>query len=134
MTRAPTGVDAHIGRAIRERRNALGISQERLAQQLGITFQQVQKYESGRNRVSASRLVDIATVLDMPVGCFLPQRLPVEDGQHDSMAEFGHRVLINTLIAGHLQAIEALEWLMDGGPETQEPPRPAAGDGNRTGR
>jgi transcriptional regulator with XRE-family HTH domain len=52
---------------------------------LGITFQQVQKYENGRNRVSASRLVDIATVLDMPVGCFLPQHLADEDGQPDAV-------------------------------------------------
>jgi transcriptional regulator with XRE-family HTH domain len=63
-------VDAHVGRRIRLRRTLLGLSQERLADALGLTFQQVQKYEKGVNRVGASRLFDLARVLDVPIGYF----------------------------------------------------------------
>lgn len=62
--------DVHIGRRIRERRITLGISQSALADKLGITFQQVQKYERGSNRVSGSRLWDISTVLGVDVSYF----------------------------------------------------------------
>ena len=62
--------DIHIGRRLRERRIALGMSQSELAERLGISFQQVQKYESGANRISGSRLWDIATVLETPVAYF----------------------------------------------------------------
>lgn len=63
-------VDVHVGNRIKLRRMLLGMSQERLGEALGLTFQQVQKYERGVNRVSASRLFDIARVLDVPVGFF----------------------------------------------------------------
>ena len=60
--------DVHIGRRVRERRVAMGLSQSELAEGLGISFQQVQKYESGANRISGSRIWDIAT--RVPVGFF----------------------------------------------------------------
>ena len=63
-------VDVHVGQRIKGRRLILGISQERLGEALGITFQQVQKYEKGVNRVSASRLFSIAKALDVPVSYF----------------------------------------------------------------
>ena len=63
-------VDAHVGRRVRERRNALGMSQEKLADAIGIASQQVQKYEIGLNRVAAGRLWDIAKVLEVNVGYF----------------------------------------------------------------
>ena len=63
-------VDAHVGSRIRLRRTLLGMSQERLGEALGLTFQQVQKYERGANRVSASRLFDLARVLDVPISFF----------------------------------------------------------------
>jgi len=69
-------VDAHVGNRIRLRRMALGLSQEKLAQALGLTFQQVQKYEKGINRVGASRLYDLARVLDVPIGYFFEDLLP----------------------------------------------------------
>ena len=62
--------DVHIGRRLRERRMALGMSQAELAEGLGISFQQVQKYESGANRISGSRLWDIASILQTPVSYF----------------------------------------------------------------
>jgi transcriptional regulator with XRE-family HTH domain len=66
----PHPVDRHVGLRIRMRRKEIGVSQERLAEALGITFQQVQKYERGANRVSASKLWEIATALRTPVGYF----------------------------------------------------------------
>ena len=63
-------VDVHVGRRIRAARLAAGLSQERLGNELGVTFQQVQKYEKGSNRVGASRLSDAAKVLAVPVSFF----------------------------------------------------------------
>jgi transcriptional regulator with XRE-family HTH domain len=63
-------VDRHVGSRIRFRRTLVSMSQEKLGEHLGITFQQIQKYEKGTNRVSASRLQDIARVLDVPVTFF----------------------------------------------------------------
>ncbi|MGR3485124.1 MAG: helix-turn-helix domain-containing protein [Paracoccaceae bacterium] len=63
-------VDVHVGSRIRQRRWATGTTQQQLAEAVGIKFQQIQKYETGTNRVSASRLWDIAGVLDVPVSYF----------------------------------------------------------------
>ena len=66
----PNPVDVHVGARVRLRRTLLGMSQERLGEALGLTFQQVQKYERGANRVGASRLFDLARALQVPVGFF----------------------------------------------------------------
>lgn len=66
----PNPVDVHVGGRVRLRRTLLGMSQERLGDALGLTFQQVQKYERGTNRVGASRLWDLSRVLDVPVSFF----------------------------------------------------------------
>jgi transcriptional regulator with XRE-family HTH domain len=66
----PNEVDQHVGRRLRMRRLMLGMSQEKLAGQLHLTFQQVQKYEKGVNRVSASRLQEISRILQVPVPFF----------------------------------------------------------------
>jgi len=63
-------VDVHVGKRIRHRRWLVGKTQQQLAEQVGIKFQQIQKYETGANRVSASRLWDIADTLDVPVSFF----------------------------------------------------------------
>jgi transcriptional regulator with XRE-family HTH domain len=63
-------VDTHVGRRVRLRRTLLGISQEKLGEAMGLTFQQVQKYERGANRISASRLYDLARILDVSVSFF----------------------------------------------------------------
>ncbi|HTK34902.1 MAG TPA: helix-turn-helix domain-containing protein [Caulobacteraceae bacterium] len=70
LDRGPNPVDLHVGARIRMRRKLLGVSQERLADQLGLTFQQVQKYERGANRVSASKLYEIARALQTSVTYF----------------------------------------------------------------
>jgi transcriptional regulator with XRE-family HTH domain len=66
----PNPIDIHVGGRIRLRRNMLGLSQEKLGESLGITFQQIQKYEKGTNRVGASRLQAIASILEVPVAFF----------------------------------------------------------------
>ncbi|MFC0410723.1 helix-turn-helix domain-containing protein [Roseomonas elaeocarpi] len=66
----PSPIDVHVGGRVRLRRTLLGMSQEKLGEALGLTFQQVQKYERGVNRIGASRLFDIARVLDVPIGFF----------------------------------------------------------------
>ena len=63
-------IDSHVGSRIRLRRTLMGMSQERLGDALGLTFQQVQKYERGVNRVGASRLYDLSRVLDVPISFF----------------------------------------------------------------
>ena len=63
----PHPVDVHVGQRVRQRRWMLGLTQQQLAEKIGIRFQQVQKYETGENRMSASRLYDIAQALRVPV-------------------------------------------------------------------
>lgn len=75
----PDAVDAHVGQRIRFRRIMLGHSQEDLAKALGLTFQQVQKYEKGVNRIGASRLFAIASFLRVPVGFFFEDMQPGEN-------------------------------------------------------
>ncbi len=68
--RGANDVDKKIGQRVRSRRLEIGMSQERLADIIGVTFQQVQKYEKGVNRIAASRLFDISVALDLPVSRF----------------------------------------------------------------
>lgn len=68
-----TFIDENVGSKLRQRRSLMGLSQEKLAEQVGLTFQQIQKYENGTNRVSASRLFEFSQVLDIPVGFFFEQ-------------------------------------------------------------
>ena len=68
--RAATSIDRKLGQRVRSRRLEIGMSQERLAELLGVTFQQVQKYEKGVNRIASSRLFDIASALQQPVSRF----------------------------------------------------------------
>ena len=79
----PNPVDVHVGSRVRLRRTLLGMSQEKLGDALGLTFQQVQKYERGANRVGASRLYDLSRVLDVPVAYFFEEfgnALPSQSG------------------------------------------------------
>ena len=76
-------VDLHVGARIRMRRRFIGMSQQSLADTLGLTFQQVQKYERGANRIGASRMYDLAHVLDVPVSFFF-EDMPDDVKQRDA--------------------------------------------------
>ncbi len=71
--RAPNPVDVHVGTRVRLRRTLLGMTQTGLGQAIGLTFQQVQKYERGVNRIGSSRLYDLARVLEVPVNFFFDE-------------------------------------------------------------
>lgn len=77
MAKGPNPIDVHVGSRVRMRRMELGMSQERLGKLLGLTFQQIQKYEKGANRIGASRLYSIAQFLETPVQFFFDD-LPAE--------------------------------------------------------
>jgi len=83
----PNPIDVHVGGRVRLRRTLLGMSQEKLGEALGLTFQQVQKYERGANRIGASRLFDLARVLDVPVSYFY-------EDMDDSMAASSPRHMV----------------------------------------
>ena len=78
-TKSPNSIDRHVGSRVRMRRMLIGMSQEKLGQTLGVTFQQVQKYEKGTNRIGASRLQHIASVLGVSVD-FLFEGAPRLEG------------------------------------------------------
>ncbi|MEM0923219.1 MAG: helix-turn-helix transcriptional regulator [Pseudomonadota bacterium] len=84
-------VDIHVGQRVRQRRWMVGMTQQQLGNQVGIKFQQIQKYETGTNRISASRLWDIATALEVPVSFFfegLESESPMADsGRGDVMTD-----------------------------------------------
>ena len=80
----PNPIDVHVGARIRLRRTLLGISQSALAEAIGLTFQQVQKYEKGMNRVSSSRLMDVANALDVSVSYFFEEMSATVRGQTPS--------------------------------------------------
>jgi transcriptional regulator with XRE-family HTH domain len=77
-------VDVHVGSRVRLRRTLLGLSQERLGEAVGLTFQQIQKYERGANRIGASRMYDLAHVLDVPVSFFF-EDMPEDVKQRDAV-------------------------------------------------
>ncbi len=100
--RSPSHIDVGVGARIRERRKTLKVSQERLADALGLTFQQVQKYERGANRVSASKLYEIAAVLGVPVGYFfadLPNTLTAGGGSAEDLLGSPDSLELATLFA-----------------------------------
>jgi transcriptional regulator with XRE-family HTH domain len=98
-TGKPNPVDVHVGSRVRLRRTLLGLSQEKLGDALGLTFQQVQKYERGANRIGASRLFDLSRVLDVPVSFFfddmspdMPTKKPAADIDLEDVASGGFDV------------------------------------------
>jgi transcriptional regulator with XRE-family HTH domain len=75
----PSPIDVHVGSRVRLRRTLLGLSQEKLGEAVGLTFQQIQKYERGANRIGASRLFEFSRILDVPVSFFfddMGERVP----------------------------------------------------------
>jgi transcriptional regulator with XRE-family HTH domain len=85
--KAPNPIDKHVGSRVRMRRMMLGMSQEKLGDALGLTFQQVQKYEKGTNRIGASRLQQISQILQVPVAFFFegaPLLAALSDGTNEA--------------------------------------------------
>ncbi|WFU12384.1 helix-turn-helix transcriptional regulator (plasmid) [Rhizobium sp. CB3090] len=99
----PSPIDVEVGRRIRMRRRILGMSQTTLAEGLNVTFQQVQKYEKGKNRVGASRLQNVADCLDVPVSFFFEGvSVPVENTGEEIFSGGGD-------LAGFLASGEGIE-------------------------
>lgn len=86
-SRRANPIDVHVGGRVRLRRMLLGMSQEKLGEHLGLTFQQVQKYEKGINRIGASRLFDLSQVLSVPVQFFYEELAVGPDGGAHGFAE-----------------------------------------------
>lgn len=90
MTKGPDPIDIHVGQRVRARRKMLGLSQTQLGQELGVTFQQVQKYERGTNRIGSSRLFRMSTTLDVPVAYFFEgaeTKMPGYTSVNEAMSE-----------------------------------------------
>ncbi|ANP88090.1 helix-turn-helix domain-containing protein [Rhizobium leguminosarum] len=100
----PNPIDIHVGSRIRLRRTMLGMSQEKLGESLGITFQQIQKYEKGTNRVGASRLQNISNILNVPVSFFFEDA----PGEHSS-ASGGMEASSSNYVVDFLSSSEGLQ-------------------------
>jgi transcriptional regulator with XRE-family HTH domain len=101
---APNPVDKYVGSRVRMRRVLLGMSQEKLGEALGLTFQQVQKYEKGTNRVSASRLQQISKTLKVPPAFFF-EGVPTGDLQKPGFAEDP----LSSQVVDFLSTVEGLQ-------------------------
>lgn len=89
--RRPNPIDVHVGSRVRFRRMLLGMSQEKLGEALGLTFQQVQKYEKGVNRIGASRLYDLSQVLQVPIQFFYEEAPLGNDASAGADDNWGER-------------------------------------------
>jgi transcriptional regulator with XRE-family HTH domain len=96
--KAPNPIDKHVGSRVRMRRMMLGMSQEKLGDALGLTFQQVQKYEKGTNRIGASRLQQISHILQVPVAFFF-EGAPMLQGSSEKMNEAPSPTYVSDFLA-----------------------------------
>ena len=103
MAKAPNPIDKHVGSRVRMRRMLLGLSQEKLGEKLGVTFQQVQKYEKGMNRIGASRLQSIAEILDVPPSFFF------EDVKGGEIRAPGFSEASSVYVVDFLSTVEGLQ-------------------------
>ena len=97
--KAPNPIDKHVGSRVRMRRMMLGMSQEKLGNSLGLTFQQVQKYEKGTNRIGASRLQQISQILEVPVSFFFEGAPTLAGGRAEGMAEAPSPAYVSEFLA-----------------------------------
>lgn len=125
----PDPIDLYVGARMRLRRVMMGLSQYTLAQNLGLTFQQVQKYEKGANRISASTLHRLAEVLDVPVSFFFDElpRVPAKSPREDDLARRESLELLRNyyrIAAPTRKQLYELVKVMgrDGGDEGNAPP------------
>jgi transcriptional regulator with XRE-family HTH domain len=96
--KSPNPIDKHVGSRVRMRRMMIGMSQEKLGENLGITFQQIQKYEKGTNRIGASRLQNISNVLGVPVAFFF-EGAPNVGGANAGFAEDASPAYVSDFLA-----------------------------------
>ena len=114
MTAKPNPIDVHVGSRIRLRRTLLGLSQEKLGKAIGLTFQQVQKYERGTNRVGSSRLFQIAKVLNVPVSFFFDDMAPEPGTAAPQLAEEADPYKANPLANREtLELVRAFQRIAD---------------------
>ncbi len=125
-------LDGHVGRRVRARRTQLGLSQTELAKRLGLSFQQIQKYENGGNRISAGTLGQLAAALDAPVGFFFrglgpdgPSPRAIGDGRADRMQIEVARNFARLAPRATRQAVADLVRRLAGNADL-EPPAPGA--------
>jgi transcriptional regulator with XRE-family HTH domain len=97
--KSPNPIDKHVGSRVRMRRMMIGMSQEKLGEQLGITFQQIQKYEKGTNRIGASRLQQIASVLGVPVSFFFEGAPTLEPTSETGFSEAASPAYVSDFLA-----------------------------------
>ena len=98
VKKAPNPIDKHVGSRVRMRRMVLSMSQEKLGGALGLTFQQVQKYEKGTNRIGASRLQQISQILQVPVAFFF-EGAPTFHPQDESLSEAPSPTYVSDFLA-----------------------------------
>lgn len=104
-------IDQQLGQQLRVRRNMLGMSQEKLADLLGLTFQQIQKYERGKNRISASRLLELSRILDVPIDYFFQGNEIQEFVQSQSTYGFSEQEQENIISDDKLTKKETLDLI-----------------------
>jgi len=98
--KAPNPIDKHVGSRVRMRRMMLSMSQEKLGDALGLTFQQVQKYEKGTNRIGASRLQQISNILQVPIAFFFEGAPHVQSGtRHERVGEAPSPAYVSDFLA-----------------------------------
>jgi len=88
-SRKPNPIDAHVGARVRLRRLLVGMSQEKLGERVGLTFQQIQKYEKGVNRIGASRLYQFSDILEVPIQFFFEDAPTIDGAPAPGFAESG---------------------------------------------
>jgi transcriptional regulator with XRE-family HTH domain len=101
-------IDLHVGKRLRRRRRLLGLTQQQLAESIGIRFQQIQKYECGANRVTASRLYELAVALNVPVNYFFEGLQPVEASSTTPGAPANDRDLIAADVLSQKETLELI--------------------------
>jgi transcriptional regulator with XRE-family HTH domain len=97
--KAPNPIDKHVGSRVRMRRMMLSMSQEKLGDALGLTFQQVQKYEKGTNRIGASRLQQISNILQVPVSFFFEGAPHIPGERHSGLGEAPSPAYVSDFLA-----------------------------------
>lgn len=109
MKKAPNPIDRHVGSRVRMRRILLGMSQEKLGEALGLTFQQVQKYEKGTNRIGASRLQQISTTLNVPPAFFF-DGAPFVDGSGAAAVSVASEPANSSYVLDFISTAEGLHF------------------------